>query len=795
MIISPNRFDPRRIGLVAILTMLGLRLIVSPAAAQKLSGEVQTGPSSWFRILIPADLVPSQIGRASFRLGSDMILVFSASLPVRRSALRGITGIPDAQVIQLPHATILKIPLPLGQTVHAEPAAESFHIVLGSPQHVEQATPSFINGQIIFPVTSAANTVAFAPSDHATPLLIGTVTGNEALGRMLRGPGYTTIPTSNGIVIAAVSDDLELAQRPDGFALRSDVHFADLPIGNPPVSAERVAEPAHSHGLDLPLGTVVALRHRMESAQRRVAYATPLNRVRASLRLARTLLSLGLGPEAHGVLTDMLRQDPEAIDDPQRHILLDIADILSHRPIVGPLNWPKRIDDQGQRDLWLGLSEAQRGMPVSAAVRLSRALPALLASPPLLRMQIMPSAVETLVAAGSLSAARTILEKEPDEGGLALARAELLQAEQHPHAAIIAYRTLITSPDQRVGGIAQFRSTMLQLHSHAINPKQAAESLERHLYDWRGTRHELSVRLAMAKLQAQNANWPKVFAGLQRADQLLPDRRADIFKVRQSLFNQMISSGALANLQPVAAVSILQSNPDLILPGGPGIPALEALWKSLVALDLSDQAIPVLQQLIERAPDDERRARFGYALAKLDLDGGLLKQARSALTATDAADIGRDLGASRSHLADEIAAKTGSDAEMVPLTKLDDPHALTVAAQVAERHHNWPLVEQTAEKLASITVANNGPLDRVAAGTIEQWAVAASHTNDKATLAQLRHKYGSRMPRGRDAELFETLTAPTLTSQSSLSAAVAQIEAIERVGNAVGPDKRAATEK
>ncbi len=50
------------------------------------NGAAQNGGSYWFRILVPDNQVPAQIGRASFRIGSEMVLIFGANLPVEPSA-------------------------------------------------------------------------------------------------------------------------------------------------------------------------------------------------------------------------------------------------------------------------------------------------------------------------------------------------------------------------------------------------------------------------------------------------------------------------------------------------------------------------------------------------------------------------------------------------------------------------------------------------------------------------------------------------------------------------------------
>ncbi|MGC9269345.1 hypothetical protein [Acidiphilium sp.] len=751
------------------------------------NGAAQNGGSYWFRILVPDNQVPAQIGRASFRMGSEMVLIFGANLPVEPSALQEVTQAPNASVVHLPNATILRIPLPSDQSINALPAVNSFHVVIGKLSQVQPIDPDFIHGRILFPASTANAVVTYAEPGQGVPLLIGTVTGDSALHRSLQGPGYATIPADTGIVVVAASDDLAMTTAQGGFVLKSAMTSAGLPVGNPPVSAAAVRAVVPAGGIDLPHGSIVTLRHRMEAAQLSVAAAPPLARTAASLRLARTLLSLDLGPEAHGVLTDLLRTDPATLEDPKRLALLDIADVLSYRPIDDHADWSRPFADPQQRHLWHGLADAERGDVAPAAAMLSQGVAPLIAAPSLLRRRMAPLAAETLIAGGALDAAKTLLGALPHDDGLALARAEFLQASNRPRSALQAYARMLASPDQRTAGIARYRSIMLRYQLHQIDASTAAASLGRHVYEWRGARHELNVRLAMARLLAKAGQWTRAFTGLATADHWFPQQAARIHAARQRLFNQLVASGALDHLHPLAVVSIIQNNTDLIPPGRAGVPILATLSKQLIALGLPDPAAAILQQLIARAPDDESRARMGLDLARIDFQSHRLKRAQAALDSTDAPDLSPGLAAARQALATEIGVTAGTAVISAASAASTDPQSVRLATRIAARNHDWAKVESLSQALASQSVPVSGMLDPAATRTIVRWAVAASHVKDAATLAMLRQTYRSRLPQGRDADIFNTVTAPPLTPQTSLTAALAQIKAIEQVGKAVGP--------
>ncbi|MCW8307430.1 hypothetical protein AruPA_10315 [Acidiphilium sp. PA] len=777
---SRRSFSSFRACWVLVIGLISTTLAGRPALAQTTSD-----PSYWFRVLLPPNLVPSQIGHASFRLGSNDILIFAADLPVELGALQEITKIQTAAVHHLPNATILTIPLPAGQVLNVVPAQNSFHVVLGKLQGTKAINPSYAHGHIVFPTAAPGAVITVALPDRSEPLLVGTVMNNAALGLDLQGPGYATIPAVSGVVVAASSDDLAMSADHAGFVLASSDPAAPLAVGNPPVSGTLTASPDHIGGLDLPHGTIQALRARMEQAQRRVAAAPPLARRAQSLRLARVLLSLGLGPEAEGVLVDMLRSDPAAADDPQRLALLAVASVLAHRPLPhAAATSPPALATPTDR-LWRGLARAEQGDVIKAAPMITPGLPRLIAAPVLLRHEVAPLTAETLIAAGDVAPAKTLLEAMPHDRNLALARAELRESEHHPHAALRAYHALLDSPDQRTAGIARYRWIMLRVQLHQIDARTAAASLGRHVYEWRAPRHELNVRIAMARLSATAGQWPQAFADLGRASHLFPGQTSKILSVRQELFKEMIASHALKTLSPLAAVTVINENLDLVPPGDAGVPILGILSDRLIALGLPDQAAGVLRQLIAHSSDDETRAHAGYVLAGLELTAHHLAKAQAALTATEFPDISAPLASSRALLATEIAARDGAGPDLTSLTRSPDPSAVRVATQVAAKRHDWPALEQAERKLAAVTVPATGPLDHKQAQTILQWAVAASHLKDGSTLAQLRQAYQSRLPAGRAADLFATITGSPLPAQTGLSQALAQIAAIERVGATV----------
>lgn len=761
------------------------------------AGATTSGGSNsvWFRVLVPDGLVPAQIGYASYRDGADDVLVFAASLPVRQSALREVTGIGGARVIRLPHATILRLPLAASKDLDVRGAANSFHIIVAGSTGFEPVSPSFLDGRILFPTAFSGPVVVVGEPGRKRPLLIGTVTGPAALRRQIEGPGYRTLPASSGIVVAPLSDDLALNTNRQGFVLTSGGGASGLPIGDPPVSSQRADTPTGSGGLDLPHGTIIGLRHRVEREQRQWAEAPPLDRVRQSLRLARTMLSLDLGPEAHGVLDSMLADDPAAVDDPDRQALMAVSDVLADRPDRVETDWPAHAGDPNARALWRGLAAAEAGHVRTATRRLVDHLALLQGAPVLIRNQLAPLAAEALVRGGAAAAADRLIASMPDRPTVRLIRAEILETSKHPHRALAAYRSLVASENPRVAGIAYFRATMIERALNRISPDVAAARLARHLYDWRGARHELDVRLALARLRAAAGAWPEALNGLTKTRRLFPDQAVRIDALRQRLFDRLMAGGELDRLPVLAAASAIRNNLDLVPSGPGGAPVLLTLAHDLVALDLSDQAAQVLKDALARDSNAQDRARFGAALAGIDLAAQHPHRARDVLAATAGSELDAPIVAKRAALEGVIAAQIGAPTKKVASEAVAADRSTTTASKIVPPvpwvanlgRAQRPSSEAAGAAASGVAIPPTGMLDQAAAHAVLTAAIGAAHDQDHAKLASLRADYLARMPQGRTQAVFAAITAPPLSPKTDLATALAQIAEIERAGTSFGP--------
>lgn len=759
--------------------------IVSALALMSGIAHAGTGsaPDYWFRILVPDNLVPAQIGRAVFREGRDEILVLAARLPVRQYALRQLTGLTGASVQHLPDATVLRIPVPSGQVLIASAAPASFHVRLSTNGLAKTIGLSFDRGKIHFRTSMAGPVVAMTDGLTGRPLLVGTVTGPVSISRPMSGPGYRFLPATRGLAAEASTDELALHGEPGGFVLESMLPGGELPVGHPPITPPLTAASYMPDGLDLPRDGRRELRKRLQAARLAVAAAPPLDRRDVTLNLARVMLALGMGNEARGALDDLDAADPSVTHDPQWAVLHEVANIVAWDPAANRGVWPKWQNNPPERRLWRGLADVEAGKWTAAAGRLDKQIPLLAALPPVLRGLFVPRAAEALIAGGKPAAAQALFKFLPQQHSLDLARAELQEAQGHEHAALAAYQALFGSRNNRTAGIARTRAIMLRYKLHQIDAKTAASDLARYIDEWRGARHELAVRLDLARLQATEGAWPDAMTGLNRARELFPGEATKIDVVRHALFDRLTGSGALDNMSPLAVTALIENNTDLVPPGSAGVPILKTLSRQLLALGLTDPAAGILKQLISSTTDPGSRARLGLDLARLELRAGDSKKAGQALDETDEPDLAPALRAARAALSSQVAIEDGKPAAPDAIAQQQDPQDLAHLARLAAQGSDWKTAIHALQRLVALQVPAQGSLDASQTRLVTQLATAASKAKDSNLTATLRQTYLDRLPKGPQEALFDTITATPLGPDSSLAQALHQITAIETLAD------------
>ena len=797
-----------------------------------------------------AILVPfgADVGIAAFPEGRTALLVFDERRPLDLAPLRGDAVFGGATVRLLAAGTQLALPLPPGGRVAvarvpgapgaggwavrlAAPAAGASGSGAGAPGAADPGPagppihPDLVDGRLLLPASLPGRTVALAdPQDGAT-LLVGTLRGRDGgpspqgVAAIRQAPGYVLRPSWVGVALEPLSDALVLRPIESGFALALGAAdgATDKPagagdggnaegnaagprgaLGSPggAAAAAALADAATlSRRFDFPpLPTEVLLR-RLREQTAGAAAAPPLGRGGPRRAVAQTMLALGLGAEAQGVLADAMADDPNLAEDPDTAGLAAIAALVAGRTEEAGAIADPRLDGTDEVTLWRAVRTAQlsEGSPAAAAA-FAATLRLALSYPPGLAAHVVPLALETMAAGGEAAAAAPSLAARKDDPRLALARAEAAAAGGETDLALAGYDALAAGHDRLARARALLLAVDLRLAAGKITPAEAAAQLDRMIPAWRGDWRERAVRERLAQVQVQAGAWGAAFTTLREAEADFPDEAAAIHAEMAGMFAEMLQRKADAALPPLDLVALVDQNADLVPDGPAGAEIARLLADRLSALDLPQRAGALLDRLMRATRKPATRADLGATLAKLRLGDGDPQGALAALAASEpppapapptapaaqpsaqdaaTADTGLQaaapatpdaLGAAlrmrRAMLTAEARARCGDAAgARAALDGIDTQEARLERAAIAEQAHDFAAAAAALAADARAALPAAGPLTEAQQRAVLRWATDASQANDPAALSAVRDFAGKRMQDGPLAAMFGLLVA------------------------------------
>ncbi|HLB97261.1 MAG TPA: hypothetical protein VJK90_06335, partial [Acetobacteraceae bacterium] len=462
----------------------------------------------------------------------------------------------------------------------------------------------------------AADTVVMDDPATGGHLLVGTVlTPGAPVAVKHVSPEFTLLPSWSGVVVAPLSDRIVLRAGKVGFELRTAT--------GPPLAAmfgagmERALADAgtltrHFEFTSLPTETMM---QRLGGELGAAAAAPRLDRLRPRLRAAQYMLALGLDREAAGLLRVAIADDPRAANDADAQALQTMADWLGAEP--DNAGRPE-LTGSDEAALWQAAMHPSVPSPAAAAATLAADWRLLLAYPPPLRQRLARAVVDAMLAGGETKAAAALLAKI-DDASLDDARALVLEHDGKRNDALALLDRLAVDPDRKRAAAAARHAVDLRLAAGELTPAQAAATLEKRLYAWRGDATELAQRLHIAALQSEAAMPRPALSLLRETDTLFPDAHEQVRAAEHDVLAAMLQSGAGRGLSPLDMVALVAENEDLLTGQDASNTLTPVLVDKLMALDLPDRAAPLLQHLMERSSDDDAKAGLGARLADLRL--------------------------------------------------------------------------------------------------------------------------------------------------------------------------------
>ena len=757
-----------------------------PAAAPPATpSQAQPSPSAQPLVVVPprrttqVGLLPegraisldlgAETSAAVFRHGDWVIAVFDKPEALDLSQLQGSAIFRGMETRQTGDTTILQLRLAPPGTLRPRREGnawvmEAFRDAVEANRALTAITPELDQGPPVRLVLRAARpgrSVTVLDPETGSPLLVGTLReAGQAVAIGRRQPEFQLLPAMLGVAVLPKGDNMQLRALNDRFILQAS-GMDSLRLGAD-AGREPLAEAATlSRIMDLPSANAATLLERLRTASSNIAAEGPLGRSEARRHAAETLLALGMAQEAQAMATIALQEDPRAGADARLVMVQAAASLVAGREAEARQLESTQMPSSDETTLWRGFLAAARGDHAVAGPAIAASLPLLLSYPRPLAQRLIPIAMESLAAAGELTAANRLGDSDPDNPSLHFARGMIAEADGRIEDALTAYRQAIEGRDRLRRARAIRRSVELRLAVGQLDAAGAIAELEAALFAWRGDTDEINARIRLAELQREAGNGRAAFELLQETHRFFPERENDLRPHLRAAF-----AAALQNAPPLNAATFYDAHPEFLPGDEAGIRSVLALADRLAALDLVDRASAVLRDALGRLTDPAARKPVSTKLAALRLSEG---DAPGALAALDTATEGSGEEVERAILRGRALARAGNRrvAEGV-LSELGDDGAEALA-EIRAEVQNWAgAASAMLQHIDAKIPPAPAPLSPAMRRDLARAAAYAAMGNDTNALAQLRDNYSVRMQGGPLAEAFTLLTGESLRGVQDL---------------------------
>jgi tetratricopeptide (TPR) repeat protein len=601
--------------------------------------------------------------------------------------------------------------------------------------------------------------------------------------------GVAVHPLADGVVATSTATGVTIT-RPGGLRL-SSVTDRVRAARAPPPPVERLFDLlAWAKG---PGKTPAESREILSTA---AAEAVPGRRTAARLRLARYFVARGFGPEALGVVAQIMREDPALANHASLVALRGAAYYLAgeYGPAAAELAIPIFANNV-EAGPWRGAIAAARGDWTTAQREFADLETATGQYPPWLATRFGLLAAESSLAVGDTGAAAARLEVLADRG-LVGADHDMLDVLQGYYlkdtgdadGALKLWRSVAEHGDRRTAARARFALADALLGKKEITLVQAIDRMERLRFAWRGDAFEFDVLRRLAELYGKRDDSRDALETLKEAATYFHDIEGveAVAKEMAAIFRHLFAEGGADKLPPVTALALFDEFRELTPSGPEGDAMVRKLAERLVTVDLLGDAARLLDQQVRFRLKGVEKARVGARLAAVRLLDKKPKDALAALDESTGPDLPADLAHER-RLA-RARALAGLDRRAAALATLVGDASLAaerLRAHMAWRAKDWPAAAAAFDRLIARTDPPPAPEDR--ARLVLSRAVALALAGDAASLAALRDSDADAMKKTKYAAAFAAVVGPA--SPDGIRAAIALAGDIGAVETLLGESR------
>ena len=317
-------------------------------------------------------------------------------------------------------------------------------------------------------------------------------------------------------------------------------------------------------------------------------------------------------------------------------------------------------------------------------------------------------------------------------------------------------------------------ATEQRLQAGMLTPAEAAIQLDRQIYAWRGGERELHIRLRAAELHVRVGDWRQALALLHETGTLFPEQAARVHAAELAVVSGLLQGDRTARLGALDLMALADSAANLLGAAQSEAALAPLLADRMLALDLPEQAEPILRRLLDRAAGGPAEAGLGLRLAGLLADRGDAAGATAILDKSGGGAVDAAVAERRALLRAGLLAHAGQPAAaLAALESFNDRPAVEAQAGLREAMHDWPGAEH-----ALLGLADGGTLAADARQAIVLRAARdATEAGDMAGLRAMRLADTALFAGSASAGLFAVLTGEPVQHVADLPRAGQELAA------------------
>jgi hypothetical protein len=519
---------------------------------------------------------------------------------------------------------------------------------------------------------------------------------------------------------------------------------------------------------------------RLDALVQAAGQANGDKKVAANIDLARFYLARGFYPEAKGAVELVLADAKPGTEDPSALILHGIASILSGQPAIGLKDFSSNVIGTGyDLQAWKGLAYAWQEKWPEAREKFKNAEFSIAALPDDMQRVLLSAAMRASLKVRDYGGAAA-RSNDLDVVGLlpaikpsiAVMRGQLSEAMGREKDALLEYRDVMTSADEKSASQATLLEIALRQKRNEISADDALRGLETLAIMWRGDSTELDTLLQLSRIYASSRQYGASLAAARVATRLSPN--SDTSRLVQdetsALFSELFLGPKGDELPPIEALGLFYEYRELTPIGRRGDEMIRRLVERLVSVDLLDQAADLLQYQIDHRLEGAARAQVATRLATIYLMNRKPDRAVGVIRATRIADLAGELRQQRLLLEARAQSDIGRhDLALDIISNLTGREVVRLRSDIHWAARHWRDSAEQIELYYGERWKDFRPLNTMEKGDVIRAAIGYALADDAIGLSRFREKYGPKMSDPADRTAFDVASKPVAASSAEFA--------------------------